>query len=338
VRLLAIESSCDETAAAVLRTPYTIESSVVASQIAVHAPYGGVVPELASRHHITAVHTVVQRALAEAGCSMAEIEAVAATRGPGLIGSLMVGLQVAKGIALARGLPFLGVHHLEGHLCAPFLDEPRPEWPFVALLVSGGHTGLYHARDIDEISVLGMTRDDAAGEAFDKISALLGLGYPGGVAIEREATGGDPARFKLPRPLRGRHILDFSFSGLKTAARRALEELGETPRGDLRRDFCASVQAAIIDTLVEKSRSALRRARAGRIVVAGGVSANLALRQALEALAAEEGAEVYLPPLELCTDNAAMIAVAAGMRLERGERHPLSTSAKATLPLGTLAD
>jgi len=335
MRILAIESSCDETAAAVLTAPFELESSIVASQIAVHAPYGGVVPELASRHHVEAVVPVVQQALAAAGRTLDDLDAVAATVGPGLIGSLMVGLQMAKGIAFARGLPFVGVHHLAGHLCAPFLATPRPEFPFVALLVSGGHTGLYEVRRVGDIGCLGTTRDDAAGEAFDKVAALLGLGYPGGVAIEHTAAGGDVQRFALPRALRGRRNLDFSFSGLKTAARLTLERLDGDLDDMARRDFCASVQAAIVDSLVEKSRWALRQVGARRLVVAGGVAANGALRLALDGLRASDGVEVFLPPLRYCTDNAAMIAVAAAMRRQRGESDPLTIGAQATLPLAS---
>lgn len=334
MRILAIESSCDETAAAVLSSPYNLESSVVASQIEIHAPYGGVVPEIASRHHVMAILPVVRQALEQASCGLEQIEAVAATRGPGLIGSLMVGLQVAKGIAFARGVPFVGVHHLEGHLCAPFLVEPRPQLPFLALLVSGGHSGLYRVDDIEKISCLGTTRDDAAGEAFDKVAKLLGLGYPGGVVIEQRAKGGDPDRYKLPRPLRARRNLDFSFSGLKTAARRVLEEMGEQAEGQVQRDFCASVQAAIVDSLTEKTKWALQKTRLKNLVVSGGVSANQSLRGSIQSLANEMGVVAHFPPLHLCTDNGAMIAVAGAIRLVRGERHSLDIPAKATIPLG----
>lgn len=333
MRILAIESSCDETAAAVLTTPYTLHSSVVASQIAFHAPYGGVVPEIASRYHVTAIAPVVRQALDDSGFALDDIDAIAATSGPGLIGSLMVGVQFAKALAYARGLPWLGVHHLEGHLCAPFLAENRPAFPFVALLVSGGHTGLYEVRAIDDIHCLGMTRDDAAGEAFDKVATLIGLGYPGGVAIEKAAIGGNAQRFKLPRAMRSRRNLDFSFSGLKTAARLAFEAI-DTPFDDtMRRDFCASVQAAIVDSLVEKAGWALQKTGRHRLVVAGGVSANAALRQALQDLAAKRGIEVFVPPLQYCTDNAAMIAVAAALRLQRGEGHDFTHSAQASRPL-----
>lgn len=334
MRVLAIESSCDETAAAVLSTPYQLQSSVVASQIAVHAPYGGVVPELASRHHITAIAPIVRQALEQAGVGLDDVDAIAATSGPGLIGSLMVGVQFAKGLAMSRGLPWLGVHHLEGHLCAPFLGDPRPSFPFVALLVSGGHTGLYDVGDIDDVRCLGRTRDDAAGEAFDKVATLIGLSYPGGIAIEQAAQGGDPKRFALPRAMRSRRNLDFSFSGLKTAARLVLESMPGSLDETSRRDFCASVQAAIVDSLVEKAGWALRQTKRTRLVVAGGVSANGALRLALQEMAQRSGVQVFVPPLAYCTDNAAMIAVAAGLRLERGEQHDFRHSAQATRPLG----
>lgn len=333
MRILAIESSCDETAAAVLTAPYTLHSSVVASQIAFHAPYGGVVPEIASRYHVTAIAPVVRQALDDAEFSLDDIDAIAATSGPGLIGSLMVGVQFAKGLAYSRGLPWLGVHHLEGHLCAPFLADHRPEFPFVALLVSGGHTGLYAVRDIDNISCLGMTRDDAAGEAFDKVATLIGLSYPGGVAIEQAAKGGDAARFKLPRAMRSRRNLDFSFSGLKTAARLAFAGISGPVDEHTRRDFCASVQAAIVDSLVEKAGWALHKTGLQRLVVAGGVSANGALRQSLQDLATQAGIEVFVPPLQYCTDNAAMVAVAAAMRFERGEHHDFRHSAQASRTL-----
>lgn len=333
MRILAIESSCDETAAAVLTTPFTLHSSVVASQIAFHAPYGGVVPEIASRYHVTAIAPVVRQALHESGFTLDDIDAIAATSGPGLIGSLMVGVQFAKGLAFSRGLPWLGVHHLQGHLCAPFLGKQRPDFPFVALLVSGGHTGLYELRAIDDIRCLGMTRDDAAGEAFDKVATLIGLGYPGGVAIEKAARGGDASRYKLPRAMRSRRNLDFSFSGLKTAARLAFEAI-EGPFDEVkRRDFCASVQAAIVDSLVEKAGWALQKSGMKRLVVAGGVSANGALRQALQNMADARGLQIFVPPLAYCTDNAAMIAVAAGLLFDLGERHDFTHSARASRPL-----
>lgn len=336
MRILAIESSCDETAAAVLTAPWHLHSSVVASQIEQHRPFGGVVPEIASRHHIVGIVPTVQAALAEAGVGVGELDAVAATIGPGLIGSLMVGVQVAKGIALARGIPFLGVHHLEGHLCACFLSEPRPQFPFLALLASGGHTGLYDVRAVGSIRCLGSTRDDAAGEAFDKVGKLLGLPYPGGVSIEKAAHGGEP-RFRLPRPLPGRDNLDFSYSGLKTAARRLIDGLGPDLDGGTLADVCASVQQAIVQSMIGKARNALRRTGAARLVVAGGVSANMALRKAAADLGKEMAVEVFLPDPGYCTDNAAMIAVAAAFRLERGESDPLDRAVRPTLPLGTSA-
>jgi tRNA N6-adenosine threonylcarbamoyltransferase len=326
--VLGVESSCDDTAAAVLRDGCEL-SNIVAAQDTIHAPYGGVVPELAARNHIVHVVPVIERALADAGVELGDVDGVAATRGPGLVGSLLVGLSTAKAIAWRRGLPFVGVHHIEGHLLSIALDTVV-ERPFLGLVVSGGHSALYWAHEDGGYSVLGQTRDDAAGEAFDKAAKLLGLGYPGGRAIEELARGGDPDAVALPRPRVRGADLDLSFSGLKTALRHALERDSRRAPADL----AASFQKAVVQSLVDVTRRAIRGTGTTRLVVTGGVSANSALRSSMAALAAEEGAALLVPPLKRCTDNAAMIAYAGWLRLERGERDPLDLNAEADLPLG----
>ncbi|MEK6607219.1 MAG: tRNA (adenosine(37)-N6)-threonylcarbamoyltransferase complex transferase subunit TsaD [Myxococcota bacterium] len=334
--ILGIETSCDETAAALLAVEGgrpSIRANVVSSQHEVHGPYGGVVPELASRHHVTNLVPVLDEAMRRAGATLADVDALAVTRGPGLVGALLVGVQAAKAIAFARGLPLVGVHHLDGHLAAVELDGPTPH-PHVALLVSGGHTALFHVRAPGAYGLLGQTRDDAAGEAFDKVGKLLGLPYPGGPAIERAAAGGDPAGVKLPRALPGRDCIDFSFSGLKTAvAAEVARRGGIPPVGQALADLCASFQQAVVDVVVRKARVATRRARADTLVAAGGVLANRAIRAALEAAGREDGFALRVPPIALCTDNAAMIAAAGARRLARGERDGLDLCAVASLPL-----
>jgi N6-L-threonylcarbamoyladenine synthase len=336
--VLGIESSCDETAAAVVADGRRILSSVVASQDDVHAPFGGVVPELASRRHLEIVVPVIDRALGEAGVRAGELDGIAVTHGPGLVGSLLVGCTVAKSMAYVHGTPLVGVNHLEGHIYAAFLTEDPPEHPFLALVVSGGHTALYHTRAPREYALVGQTRDDAAGEAFDKVASMLGLPYPGGPAISQAAEQGDERAYAFPRGLAGER-LDFSFSGLKTAVRYAIAGPG---RPDFRAvsltkqqiaDLAASFQAAVVDSLVEKSMLALARTGLARLCVGGGVAANRRLREKLTAATAEIGAELVIAPPELCTDNAVMGAIAFE-RLRAGQVESLDLDAQPGLVRG----
>jgi N6-L-threonylcarbamoyladenine synthase len=339
--VLAVESSCDETAAAVVRDVAgraEVIADVVWSQVADHAPYGGVVPELASRAHLRAVTPVIREAVDAAG-GWAALDAVAVTSGPGLVGALLVGVQAAKGIAWARGLPLVGVNHLAGHLLAPFLAREQaigstPGFPFVALLASGGHTALYRADGPDQIRELGATRDDAAGEAFDKVAKLLGLGYPGGPVVDRLAALGDPTAVKLPQPMRGRDNLDFSFSGLKTAVSVHVARHGVPAAGAGLEDLCASVQQTIVDNLVRKLLAACRREGVAHAVISGGVAANRGLRAAALRGCEAAGVALHVPPARSCTDNAAMIAYAGVVALRAGRRDGLDLNARATWPLG----
>lgn len=338
--VLGIETSCDETAAAIVRvSPDSVEilGETVRSQVEDHAPYGGVVPEIAARAHVDVADRVVGSAMQAAGLSYDELDAVAATTGPGLIGGVLVGAMTGKAIAMATGRPFLPINHLEGHALSPRLTETCP-FPYLLLLVSGGHCQFIEVRGLGDYVRLGSTIDDAAGEAFDKTAKLLRLGFPGGPAVERAAEAGDPAAIALPRPLLNRAGLDMSFAGLKTAVARAAEDepLTETRTADL----CASFQRAVADVLAEKTRRALQQFKAGstgphRLVVAGGVAANCELRKTLETTAASEGAEFIAPPLRYCTDNAAMIALAGAERLRAGlvEDDGLSATARPRWPL-----
>lgn len=324
--ILAIETSCDETAAAVLADGAKILASVVASQDGIHAPYGGVVPELASRRHVEIIVPVIQKALADASASFADLTGIAVTQGPGLVGSLLVGCSVAKSLAYVRRLPLVGINHLEGHIFAAFLQEPSPDYPFLALVVSGGHTALYLAREPLSYRLVGQTRDDAAGEAFDKVAKLLGLGYPGGPAIERVARSGDPKAIPFPVAQITDRAPDFSFSGLKTAVSLHVRRAGPLSPTQAA-DIAASFQATVVKMLARKTVRAALALGVRRLVLTGGVAANKALRAALAAEAAERGWELFIPPPALCTDNAAMIAAAGQARLRAGERASLTMNA-----------
>jgi len=318
--ILGIETSCDDTAAAVLRDG-AVRSNVVSSQHELHDAYGGVVPELASRDHQRLIVPVVRQALEEADCTADDLDAVAVTYGPGLPGSLLVGLAFAKAFAAGRDLPLVGVNHLEGHLYSVDLSTPSPPRPYLCLIVSGGHTELVLVEDAFRHTVLGQTRDDAAGEAFDKVAQLLDLGYPGGPAIDRLAADGDPSFHDFPRTRLDDH--DFSFSGLKTSVLYYLRDLGDEKASILaqhRPDLCASFQQAVVDVLVGAVRDAAERTGVRHVAVVGGVSANTALRSALRDAAAEDGFEVYTPEMAYCMDNAAMIARAGAMHVEAGHR------------------
>jgi tRNA N6-adenosine threonylcarbamoyltransferase len=316
MKVLGIETSCDETGVAVYDTTAGLLAHGLHSQVEMHGPYGGVVPELASRDHIRRVVPLVERVLAEAGCRLTQLDGIAFTEGPGLAGALLVGASVANALGFALGLPALGVHHLEGHLLSPLLSRPRPEFPFVALLVSGGHSEFYDVRDVGDYTLLGQTLDDAAGEAFDKTAKLLGLPYPGGPALEKLATRGRHGIAALPRPMLGSGNLDLSFSGLKTAVSTLSrkEPLSDQRKADLARAF----EEAIVDVLAIKAMAALEETGLTTLVVAGGVGANGSLRRRLVAAASERRARVFFPDLQFCTDNGAMIALVGALRLERG--------------------
>jgi N6-L-threonylcarbamoyladenine synthase len=328
--VLGVESSCDETGVAMVRTQGaalpTLLAHALHSQITMHQAYGGVVPELASRDHIRRVIPLTREVMAESGQDLAAVDVIAYTRGPGLAGALLVGAGMACALAAALGKPVLGVHHLEGHLLSPFLSTDPPEFPFVALLVSGGHTQLMRVDGVGRYTLLGETIDDAAGEAFDKSAKLMGLAYPGGPLLAKLAESGDPAAYRLPRPLLHSGNLDFSFAGLKTAvlvqSQRMVAAAGVARVEDLPShqlvDLAASTQAAIVEVLLKKSMTALTQTGLKRLVVAGGVGANRQLREQLNAVCAKRGVRVHYPELHLCTDNGAMIAMAAAMRLQSG--------------------
>lgn len=325
--VLGIETSCDETGVALYDTRRGLRAHALHSQVELHAGYGGVVPELASRDHVRRVLPLVRQVLDEAGMTGDTLDGVAYTAGPGLLGALLVGASVARSLAWGWGLPAVGVHHMEGHLLAPLLEAPAPEFPFVALLVSGGHTLLVEVQGVGRYHILGESLDDAAGEAFDKTAKLLGLGYPGGPALARLAAEGDPGRFRFPRPMTDRPGLDFSFSGLKT---RALTAFRDTPPdATLAADVARAFEDAVVETLAIKCRRALEQTGHGRLVVAGGVGANRRLRVALQAMAADRGGAVFFPRAEFCTDNGAMIALAGALRLRTGERAGLEIQARA---------
>jgi N6-L-threonylcarbamoyladenine synthase len=327
--VLAIETSCDETAVAVLRAPREILASEIASQIDLHRKYGGVVPEVASRNHLPRIRPLIEAALHRSGSSLAEIDCVAATRGPGLLTSLLVGYSAAKGLAIGLGKPFIGVNHLEGHLLSPFLQGPDRPLPSVNLIVSGGHTMLVQITGVGSYNLLGRTVDDAAGEAFDKVAKLLELPYPGGPEIDRLAQQGNPRKFDLPRSMLNSGDFNFSFSGLKTAVRYLLPKLD----GDFRTDLCASFQEAVIDVLVQKTIRAAKRSGVNLVTVSGGVSANSRLRTKMTDASAAAGLELKLACPSLSTDNAAMIAFVALERFLLGYRSNLSDDADPNLKL-----
>lgn len=330
--MLGVESSCDEMAAAVVMGGREVVASVVHHQVEVHAPYGGVVPELASRDHARAVSQVVEAALREAGATPAALGGVAVTAGPGLLGSLLVGLCFAKAFAYRFGLPLIGVHHLSGHLASAEIADPALQPPYLGLVVSGGHTALYRIEAAAPAQLLGETRDDAVGEAFDKVAKLLDLPFPGGPALAALAASGDETAIDFPRPMATRPGFEFSYSGLKTAVALAVE--AREPLDDATRaDIAASFQAAATDVLVAKARRALRQEAIGQLAVVGGVAANLRLRERLADAALEDGFRAVFPPLSLCTDNAAMVASAGFAGLARGERSALSLGAFARAPL-----
>jgi N6-L-threonylcarbamoyladenine synthase len=334
MRVLAIESSCDESAAAVLDAQAGLLAHELFSQVELHRAHGGVVPELASRDHVRRLLPLVERAMERADTAAGDLHGVAYTAGPGLIGALLTGASLARSLAYAWGLPAIGVHHLEGHLLAPLLEPEPPPFPHLALLVSGGHTLLIEVAGIGGYRVLGASRDDAAGEAFDKTGKLLGLPYPGGPHLAQIADRGKPGVFSFPRPMLDRAGLEFSFSGLKTAVRHALEGREITPQ--LRADVACGVQEAIVETLVIKSLRALEYTGLTALVVSGGVSANRLLRERLSAAAGSIGTRVYYPRIEFSTDNAAMIAVAGLKRLEAGQHDDLVIQARAQWPLESL--
>jgi N6-L-threonylcarbamoyladenine synthase len=331
---LGIETSCDETAAAVLQDDKVL-SNIVASQVPIHQKYGGVVPELASREHIKNLMPIIREALTAASISLKDIGLIAVTYTPGLIGALLVGVSAAKAIAYAQGIPFIGVHHGEGHILAAHIEYPGIGYPYIALLVSGGHTALNHVNGLGDYKMLGQTRDDAAGEAYDKVAKLLGLEYPGGPVIDRLAQEGNPGAVKFPRGHLEGH--DFSFSGLKTAVRNHIalfmsKDQGIDPRLNIK-DVAASFQAAVVDTLVEKTMQAALETGVDRIVVAGGVAANSLLRHKMNEESQKRDITLYLPSMSLCIDNAAMIALTGYLHFKRGETSSLDLNPRASMPL-----
>ncbi len=335
-RILAIETSCDDTGAAVVLDGRKILSNVVSSQVSVHQRYGGVVPELASRKHIESIVPIVVEALESAKITLREIDGISVTQGPGLVGSLLIGLSFAKSLSFVTGVPFVGVNHIEAHLSAIFLDENPPKFPFIGLVVSGGHTSLFRVDGFGKYKRLGQTRDDAAGEAFDKVAKLLRLGYPGGPIIDELSKSGNPKAIRFPRSFLGKNSLDFSFSGLKTSVVNYVkshpEPMGAYPE-DLIRDIVSSFQEAVVDVLVKKTLRAAQQQGLRRIVLSGGVAANQHLREKIKEEASQEKVKVYIPPPPFCTDNAAMVGVVGYEYLKRGIRSPLSLNAFSNLPL-----
>nr|WP_320116287.1 tRNA (adenosine(37)-N6)-threonylcarbamoyltransferase complex transferase subunit TsaD [uncultured Desulfuromonas sp.] len=330
--VLAIESSCDETSAAVVRDGRQVLSNIIASQVDVHAQYGGVVPELAARKHLEACPVVIDQALNQAGVTLEDIDGVAVTSGPGLIGALLVGLSTAKALAYSLDIPLVGVHHIEGHILAPLLEHAIA-FPYLALAVSGGHTHLYRVDGVGQYTLLGRTLDDAAGEAFDKVAKMSGLTYPGGALIDRLAQQGDAHRFEFPRPMLHRPGFDFSFSGIKTAVLTQIKKLEEPLEGQLLQDLAAGFQEAVVDVLSKKAFKAAKEHGLTRIVVAGGVACNSGLRRRFGQMAEKNATEVFFPAPLLCADNAAMLAVAGDYYLSRGLRAGLDLNARSNWPL-----
>jgi N6-L-threonylcarbamoyladenine synthase len=330
--LLGIESSCDDTAAAVVRDGTEILSSVVSSQVALHQQYGGVVPELASRKHAEAIVPVVTEALRKAGIEIDQLDAISATRGPGLVGCLLVGFSFAKALSYALGIPWIGVDHLEGHLNSIFLEPDPPPFPFVSLLVSGGHTSIYHVSSHTEYGLMGQTRDDAAGEAYDKVAKMLGLGYPGGIIIDRLAREGDPKKIRFPKTFLNKSEFDFSFSGLKTAVNRYLQTHPDTFREETK-DIVASFQEAVVTVLSYKIVQAATAKGCKHLSLVGGVAANSRLREKVTSDAAKKGIRAHLPSISLCGDNAAMIAAIGYHRLKHGEKDALDQDVYSRKPL-----
>ena len=334
--VLAIETSCDDTGAAVVLNGRKILSNVVSSQVSIHQKYGGVVPELASRRHIESIVPIVTEALEMGKVTLRDIDGISVTQGPGLVGSLLVGLSFAKSLSFVTGLPFIGVNHIEAHLSAIFLEEAHPKFPFVGLVVSGGHTSLFRVDGFGKYKRLGQTRDDAAGEAFDKVAKLLSLGYPGGPVIDELSKSSNPKAVRFPRPTLGKNSLDFSFSGLKTAVVNYVKSHPEPAGGyseELIRDIVSSFQEAVVDVLVKKTLQAAQHQGLRRIVLSGGVAANRRLRERIKEEASQQKVRVYIPSPSFCTDNAAMVGVVGYEYLKRGIQSPLSLNAFSNLPL-----
>ena len=336
MRILGIETSCDETGVAIYDDKQGLMADVLYSQIALHAEYGGVIPELASRDHVKKLLPLIQEVLDEANCSVADLDGIAYTAGPGLVGALMVGAATAQSLAYAWKKPAIAVHHMEGHLLAPMLEENPPQFPLLALLVSGGHTQLVLVERMGEYQLLGESLDDAAGEAFDKTAKMLGLDYPGGPAVAKMALNGDDTRFDFPRPMIGKPGLDFSFSGLKTFTLNTREAFGEAITEQDKADICACFQRAVVETLSLKCKRALKQTGCKRLIIAGGVSANTALRECLETMVAKQGAELFYARPALCTDNGAMIAYAGMQRFKAGQFADLGIQVRPRWPLSEL--
>ncbi|MCF6282570.1 MAG: tRNA (adenosine(37)-N6)-threonylcarbamoyltransferase complex transferase subunit TsaD [Candidatus Polarisedimenticolaceae bacterium] len=339
LKVLGIESSCDETGIAIYDSERGLLSHTLYSQVALHADYGGVVPELASRDHVRKTIPLITEALKQATLKRTDIDAIAYTTGPGLVGALLVGAGIGRSLAWSLGLPAIAIHHMEGHLLAPMLESPAPQFPFIALLVSGGHTQLVEVCQVGDYRLLGETLDDAAGEAFDKTAKLLGLPYPGGPELAKLAESGDPTRFRFPRPMTDRPGLDFSFSGLKTFALNTLQKeqkLEQISPEQLKADIARAFEDAVVDTLVIKCRRAIRDSNTKTLVLAGGVSANQHLRKRIDEMMQKEGGQAFYPRSEFCTDNGAMIAYAGWRRLQAGEQSPLKFNATPRWPLEAL--